>query len=623
MCGISGVYSPNIEINKNLLHLMGDTQKHRGPDNFGYFLNDEKDVGFAHNRLSILDISQKGNQPMESHNNRFVIVFNGEIYNFKDLKNKFFNSNISFESGTDTEVLLNLYSMIGKDMLSELNGMFSFAIFDKLNREIILARDRVGIKPLYYFFDGYNFAFSSELKPILKLPFVSREINLDSLESYFTLGYVPGDQCIFNNIKKLEPGKILTYSLEECHLTDETYWDPNDSKMDLSNYNEEELSLKLEELLQSSVKMRMISDVPIGSFLSGGIDSSIVSTILSKSYSGQIKTYNISFNDNRFDESPMADRVSKAIGSDHTKYNLDINAIDILPQIINNFDEPFADSSMIPTYFVSKVASKEVKVILSGDGADELFGGYNWYSWMLKLERLNYLKQFSPIASKLFSSLSIKYGSNFIYNLGLSSDKQYINRISLSSPSEIELLLNKRSTLHPKENKVRSLLELDFKSSGSDLIEKMTKFDFKYYLPDDILTKVDRASMAHSLETRVPWLDHRLVEFSYGLQSSNKIRNGELKYLPKKLLSSLLPSVDFNLGVKKGFSIPCNDWMRGEMGVLLKNLVAKSNDGSVSNFLNFEYITKKLNYHILDKKSNQGPHLFSILIFMLWSEKYT
>jgi asparagine synthase (glutamine-hydrolysing) len=620
MCGISGIFDHNRTVGQPLLQKMAATTRHRGPGHTGYYVSPDRRVGLAHNRLSIIDLSEAGNQPMVSADGKRWIVFNGEIYNFPNLRREMESCGRVFRSHSDTETLLELYGRKGEAALHELNGMFAFCIYDAEKRSLFLARDRLGIKPLYYVCRDGKFGFASEIKPLLCLRFVSKQLDPVALDAYFMLGYIPEDLCIFRNIRKLRPAHYAVFDLESRTVSLTRYWDLETRLEDLSGTPEPELLEMLEEKLRDAVRLRMISDVPIGSFLSGGLDSSLVTTLMAEEASDPIRTFNISFASGEYDESCYARIVAEHIGSRHTEHRVEMDAASALYHLIDNFDEPFADSSMIPTYYLSKVAREQVTVVLSGDGGDELFGGYNWYSWMLRLqqlqERLGLLARALPSLARMLPRGMA--GRHLLSSLGFGPENQFLERISCFQAD------GKPSLYRPEFSAVLDgydygkVFRERFASYGGNLLQRMTKTDLNSYLPDDILTKVDRASMAVSLEARVPWLDHRLVEFAFSLPSDMRIKNGRKKRLPKELASKLLPK-DLPVERKKGFCIPIEEWMRGQLGRMLERQLGGTVFAS--------YIDKKraldlLSRHRSDQRSRNGVRLFSVLLFLLWHQRY-
>lgn len=620
MCGISGVFDPRGGIERSLLEKMAATTRHRGPDYTGYFVSPDRRVGLAHNRLSIIDLSEAGHQPMVSTDGKRRIVFNGEIYNFPELRREMASRGRVFRSHGDTETLLELYVEKGRACLDDLIGMFTFCIYDAEKRSLFLARDRVGIKPLYYTCRDGRFAFASEIKPLLCLPYVSRELDPLALDAYFTLGYIPEDLCVFRDIRKLRPAHCAVFDLKTKDLSITRYWNLESRLQDFSRMPEPELVDLLEDKLRDAVRLRMLSDVPIGCFLSGGLDSSLVSVLMAREASSPIRTFNISFASKEYDESPYARIVAEYIGSRHTEHRVEMDAASSLHHLVGNFDEPFADSSMIPTYYVSKVAREHVTVVLSGDGGDELFGGYNWYSWVLRLQSLQGclgpISRFGPWLSKVLPRGMA--GRHLMVSLGLDRGHQFLERVSCFQADEKSDIYSRDFLNAINAHSFEKVFLNRFETYEGDLLQRMTKTDFHCYLPEDILTKVDRASMAVSLEARVPWLDHRLVEFAFSLPSDVRIKNGRKKHLPKELARRLLPG---NLPIerKKGFCVPLDAWMRDELGRMLEDQLA---NGDSASYLNKKCVVGLLKRGRSDRQDGHGFQLYAVLVFLLWQNRY-
>jgi len=618
MCGIAGIFDAEKNITERKLLNMAKSMIHRGPNSTGFFIKKSKDFGLVHNRLSIIDLSKNANQPMSNENDSIWLVFNGEIYNFGTLRQKLLKNGHKFRSNSDSEVILHLYEEKGIKFLEDLNGMFAFCLYDECTNNFILARDRVGIKPLYYYYKNGLFAFSSEIKALLSLPSISKELNYEALDFYFSLGYIPEDYSIFKDIKKLKPAHYLRFDRNEINIFQ--YWNLTSKKYKYDSYSTTDLVDLLEEKLRESINLRMVSDVPIGTFLSGGLDSSLISAIMAQESDNQISTFTIGFDSAKHNETSYARMVADHINSRHTEYFVKIDAIEALEKLMNHFDEPFADSSLIPTYYVSKIAKKDVTVILSGDGGDELFGGYNWYSWVLSLNKTK--SKLGPCSYPIsaLSKLLPAYfkGKNFLSSLRLSPFSQFLKRVSIFTPEEKKLLYRDNLKEELLKSNPIDNLEKYFKEIDGDILTKMTLTDFHYYLPEDILTKVDRASMAVSLETRVPWLDHRLVEFAFSLPSEQRINGNTKKYIIKKLAQKLLPN-DFPLERKQGFCMPTAIWMAGKLGDMLEQALEEKH---LDEFFNLGYIKKMLGEH--KRLSNARLHgkLFSVLILSLWYKRY-
>jgi len=609
MCGICGYYSTSGVFSREDLDKMLLSIAHRGPDADGAFL--EGPVALGHRRLSIIDLSSAANQPMFSHNDRYVMVFNGEIYNFKEIEKELKNKNSEFKIRTlsDSEIVLEAFSLLGPEFVSMMNGMFAIAIYDKAERAIYFFRDRVGIKPIYYYWDGQNFAFASELKALIKSDFINKNISLNNVavNEFLHLGYIPEPHSIYKNIYKFPSGSWAKLSSKGFEI--KRYWNIDDKISEKLITDENEAKEILKELLVSSVKYRMISDVPFGTFLSGGIDSSLVTAIAQSLNANPVNTFNIRFEDSKHDESQYAKAIAQYLGTNHHEYTVtEKDAIDIIPQLNNIYDEPFADSSALPTLLVSKMAKQNVTMTLSGDGGDELFMGYGAYRWAERLDN-PFIHAFrSPIkktlslmndryqrASHLFESVKKENVCSHIF-----SQEQY-----LFSRSEI------KNILKPEFYNDYDLNENPVLKRSLTASEKQSLFDFKYYLKDDLLVKVDRASMHHALETRVPLLDYRIVEFAYNLHPSLRYRNGISKYLLKKVLYDFVPEKYFDRP-KWGFSIPLQKWMKTD----LKGFVEENSSNKIisdTGILNTVEVEKLKNDFLLNDKSYLYNRLWQLI----------
>ena len=647
MCGITGFVNFEGLVNPDhIIKDMTDVISHRGPDNFGIYLDKKFDIALGHRRLSILDLSNDGLQPMLSSNKRFVLVFNGEIYNYLEIKKLLNSKNIAlnWKGKSDTEVLLESISFFGLyETLRMARGMFAFALFDNLKKKLILVRDRMGEKPIYYGFSHNSFLFSSELKSFYKFPKFEKKISRDSLNLFFKYCYIPNSHCIYDNVFKLEASTILeidasSKQINKGKIRKETYWEPKLQKK-YKEFSKEDFLVEIENKLSNSVNQQMRSDVPLGSFLSGGIDSSLISCLMQKNSSKKINTFNVKFEENRFDESVFARKVSDTIGSNHHEINVDYKmALEIIPNLGQIYDEPFADSSQIPSFLISKEIKKSVTVALSGDGGDELFGGYNRYT---SVENVNKILKLFPYNSKYFlsnlirlfsennwdiinkyiiSKISNKYSfSNFGHKLYRLAER--INRCS----SKIEIYKSFLSENNSDNMIVKDSIDIDIVQQiiqNNNIIEEdfknfMMNIDTKMYLPDDILVKVDRASMANSLESRAPFLDADLVELSFNIPSKLKIIKNDKKILLKSILEKYFEKDLFNRP-KAGFAIPLAEWLRGPLKSLLYdsiNNLKKTN----TDILNFELIEKKCKEHSSYQK-NYDNFLWSVIIYNNWYE---
>lgn len=570
MCGINGVFSNSISNGDDLIQRMNQKIIHRGPDAAGFY--SEGNFSLGHVRLSVIDLSEAANQPFED--DKYVLVYNGEVYNFEELRQKY---KFSCKTNSDTEVIFHGLKLFGTEFLNELNGMFVLSFLNKKTKEIIIARDRLGIKPLYYIEKENLFAFSSELKGLkeIKNDIGGFTINHQSVNTFLHLGYIPKPLTIFKEVKKFPPGFYGIF--KNGKLCKEQYWSVNSSVSKEVVKDEFVAKKELKDLLYSSVEYRLKSDVPFGTFLSGGIDSSAVSAIAQEVSSQKIKTFSIGFNNPKFNESEFAKEVAKHINSEHYEFMVsEDDAKGLVGDIIKYYDEPFGDSSSIPTMLVSKLARKEVKMTLSGDGGDELFHGYGFYNWADRLTKPGIKMGRNLIGTALsFGDNRMKRASKmFGYPKGQLKSHIFSQEQYYFTQHEIEELLIKPSK-YPEFMDFEPVLGRELSPK-----EAQSLFDVNYYLRDDLLTKVDIASMKYSLETRVPILDHRIVEFALNLDEALKIKNGEQKYLLKQVLFDLVPKELFNRP-KRGFSVPLQKWLETDLSYLIDNNLSKDNVESV------------------------------------------
>ncbi len=584
MCGIAGFISFNSYFSEENLHLMTDRLSHRGPDAEGFFYDGI--CGLGHRRLSIIDLSERANQPMTSANDRYVIIYNGEVYNYQEvgarLKENNINSEFKFRTSSDTEVILEAFAQYGIECIQQLNGMFAFAIYDQLANELYLVRDRLGIKPLNYYWDGKNLAFASEIKALLKIKQVDRTINPTAVGDFLHLGFIPAPNSIYKNINKLLPGSYL--KVDKNGLSTTRYWNVNKKLTNNIITEKEEALVKLSDLLMSSVQYQLKSDVPFGVFLSGGIDSSLVTAQAVNLSSVKVNTFSIGFEENSHNESEYAKAVANHLGTNHHEFIVSYkDAINLFDSISEVYDEPNADSSFIPTMLVSKLARNFVTVTLSGEGGDELFFGYGSHQWARRLSNpwFNFVRPSLAVALSHLSSRYQRIGKLLQTELStnlrshiLSQEQYYFTTSEIrdigcapynvagflqdSENVDIHSVLAEKQTGTGKSVSVRNLTAM----------EQQALFDIHYYLPYDLLTKVDRSSMFYSLETRVPYLDHRVVEFAINLSPELKFHNGISKYILKQILYKYVPEKLFNRP-KQGFAIPLNKWLRKELKYLI------------------------------------------------------
>ncbi len=618
MCGICGYidYRNPIEDRRALMHKMCDLMAHRGPDAHGYYFKDN--IALGHRRLSIIDLST-GTQPMSDADKTVWIVYNGEIYNFLEIKKNLIQKGYSFRTRSDTEVLINGYQAYGIDLLGHLNGMFSFAIWDEKEKRLFAARDRLGKKPLYYYHDDKCFIFSSELKSLIINPEISREINIEAVDQYFSFGYIPAPLTIFKNIYKLRAAHYLIW--KNGNIQTDKYWDVEYHPAEVTQSEDEYLE-ELMALLKESIHRRLISDVPLGAFLSGGIDSSTVVGLMSQVSSERVKTFTIGFSERQYSEVDDAKSVADKFDTQHHEYNVSPNAVEIIPKIVWHFDEPFADSSAIPTYYVSQIARKHVTVILSGDGGDELFAGYKRYMEKNQYEIYKSIPRIirEKIIGRIARSLPISAkGRNFLLGVSLLEKKQNLEIIELYPYIKNDLFTHDFIEQLESYDTPGSLIDYWGGFPQSSLLSKMQYFDTKIYLPDDILVKVDRMSMAHSLETRAPLLDYHLVEFAARIPAELQMKDGKGKYLLRKLAEKLLPQ-QVLAKRKQGFAIPANEWFQKELFEYAYDLLTASRFEKRGYFIQ-KNINLMLNEHRKGRR-DYSTWIWSLIIFEIWHQTF-
>ncbi len=614
MCGIAGFYGHGTEADGRK---MIDRIKYRGPDH--QEVSKVNDVCLAHARLSIIDLSQAANQPMFNTDKSLCIIFNGEIYNYKTLKDDLVKEGFSdFHTSSDTEVLLMLYKKYGKEMMSFINGMFVFAIHDIRKNELFIARDRMGKKPLYYSQTNDAFVFGSELKAVTAHPSVKTEIDTDSLNRYLTFDYVPGTDSIIRNIQKLEPASYLV--VQNGRITEnKKYWQHDFTTSDISFAD---AVSRFDHLLDAATKRRLMSDVPLGIFLSGGLDSSTVAYYAQKNSSQRIKTFSIGFEDRSYDEQQYADAVAKKLGTDHHLSVLTAReTLNLIDTIYPNVDEPFADASLIPTYYLSKFTRQSVTVSLGGDGSDELLAGYPTFISDRYKGLFRHLPK--PVLRAMLSTLNLFPASDKNISLdfkirqflrGFFSKPEHIHQLWLGSflPGEKKQLLKDEIYNQLNDKSGLSLIDFHFKDSpAKDDFHRTAYYYYKTYLPDDILFKVDRASMYNSLEVRAPFLDVEVVEFLNSLPESFKYKGQSGKYILKTMMEGKLPH-DIIHRPKKGFGIPLSDWIRKDLRRKIEATLMESNP-----FFNGKYVTRLLEEHQSGRK-NHRKQIWNLYVFLYW-----
>jgi len=570
MCGIAGIVRwDGAPVPEHEIRDMCSAIVHRGPDDEGVYLGDGVALGMR--RLSIIDL-EGGRQPISNEDGSVWIVFNGEIYNYRELRRDLEQRGHLFKTDSDTETIVHLYEEHGARCVERLRGMFAFAIWDERARQLLLARDRLGIKPLYYADRGNEIVFASELKPILQLARVPRAVDWGAAHHLFTSLSTPSSRSIVDGVAKLEPARTAVASRTSPRLRIEKYWDiqftPNERA------SEGELIEQLRHLLTESVALHQISDVPVGAFLSGGIDSSAVVALMSRPAAGRLKTFSIGFAESAFDELPHARQVAAQFNTDHHDVVLNPDVVQIVEDLTWYLDEPFGDTSAIPTYMVSKLASAHVKVVLSGDGGDELFAGYDKYV----VEQRERRRDRIPAPLRAMASGVGRLmphgmtGRQFLRHLGLTGARRYLDASAMLREDEMRRLFRLDAYDQMQRNVVLADARHELSSYGDDWLAAVQYRDLHTYLPLDILTKVDRATMAHSLEARPPLLDHRLAEFAATIPAHYRLRGGTTKYLFKQAMRGILPDAIIDRQ-KHGFAVPMATWFRGELAEFARGLL--------------------------------------------------
>jgi asparagine synthase (glutamine-hydrolysing) len=632
MCGIAGFIDLKKQTSQIILEKMTNTLEHRGPDGFGYKIinNDIAQIGFGHRRLSIIDLSETGKQPMTL--NEFTLTFNGEIYNYLEIKSELEALNHKFIGNSDTEMILHAYQEWGKECIHRFIGMFAFVIFDAKTLEFFCARDRAGVKPFFYYLKDGLFLFSSELKAFHQHPRFEKEIDKDSVAAYMQYGSVPTPFCIFKDTLKLKPGHSLTYSLTTQKLTTACYWSV------YTTYNKPKLKIDYEEakketkrILKSSFEYRMIADVPVGVFLSGGYDSTCVTSILQQNRTKPLKTFTIGVPDIGLNEAPYAKEIANHIGTDHTEINCtEKEAIDLIPELPFFYDEPFADSSALPTTLVARAAKKEVTVALSADGGDEIFAGYNRYDFMMKYgEKLNRIPGFirstavgimNNVNSESIPILKNKYNFHNRY--------EKLKGV-LKNPTQKDIMLSISQQF--TDGQMKNIMATDFnrlptyfdndslKKEFNSPLSYMMAMDYQTYLLDDILQKVDRATMATSLEGREPMLDHRIIEFASQLPDSYKYENGIKKRILRDITHEYVPENLLNRP-KMGFAIPIAKWLKNDLQDLVESFINEKNIKEQGLF-NWHEI-EKIKTAFYNGKKEYDTKIWYILMFQMWYKKW-
>jgi len=631
MCGITGFIDLNRSLHEQheLLNRMTDVLSRRGPDGRGTYIDGP--VGLGHRRLSIIDL-EGGKQPCCNEDGSIWITFNGEIYNFQALREELIKKGHRFSTKSDTETIVHAYEEYGTDCLRHLRGMFAFGIWDAKRQRLFLVRDRVGKKPLYYYLKDNKLIFASEIKAILQDKTVERSLDHEAITDYFTYNYIPFPRSIFKDIYKLPPAHFLMAELKKDEngctrfkVSVEQYWDlvfQADNAL-----SEQDWIDGLQDKLREAVRLRMISDVPLGAFLSGGVDSSAVVATMASLDTAPIKTFSIGFDEQKFNELKSARIVAKQCGTDHHEFTVRPDALDALDKLTWMFDEPFGDSSALPTYYVSKIARQHVTVILSGDGGDEAFAGYDRYKKALSFTKLDGIPL--VLRNLLFGGVSRilpmgTRGKGVLENLSLSRFERSARLRTLDGSGHLAHLLsdaisNERAISNAATTEYAFLEKYHNRYPDLDYLSKLQYEDTKTYLAEDILTKVDRTSMYCSLETRAPFLDHEFLEFAATIPASLKLYNGQTKYILKKSFESKLP-LDILYGPKKGFDLPIDQWFKNELKDMTVDLLL-SDKCKQRGLLNTSYVKSLLD--LQQRKSvDLSARLWSILFFEKWCQNW-
>ena len=625
MCGICGAYSigDSRPVSDLLLREMNRTMVHRGPNDEGYHVDGL--AGLAMRRLSIIDL-ETGRQPLSNEDNSIWIVFNGEIYNFKELRAGLIKKGHIFRTVSDTEVIVHLYEECGDDCVTFLNGMFAFAIWDSNKKQVFVARDRLGIKPLFYCFDAHrNFFFASEIKALLKTS-VDRTPNLQALYDYTSLMYTPTPATAYSAIHKLEPGSILKCSFGG--VSRKSYWDIPTPKAGDEDYSKASFDEEIMNLIETAVRRQMISDVPIGALLSAGLDSTTISAIMARKFNAPLKTFTIGFSRKSYDESADARLVAHEIGSEHVEKIVDPFMVGSIEDLLNFFDEPFADYSAIPTYLVSKIASEKVKVVLTGDGGDEVFAGYPTHfafkvsrifrlipSWVRK----NIINRMVLSLPTSFERISFDYmAKRFVTGVDLPFERAHYWWKVIFNEEDKRTLFSRDFLEHKFEDTFRIFDEQFSKVRGCHPLNQVLYVDAKTFLLDDNLTKVDRMTMANSLEARVPFLDHELVERMSVIPPGVKCKGFQTKSLLRNAVKLLLPP-SIRKGKKKGFTPPLPFWIKNELRPFISEVFSEKRLGR-SGVINAKYCRALLDEHLNGVKDN-NRQIWTVLSLVLWLEK--
>src|SRR5258705_9275563 len=624
MCGIVGIVrNDKSDIDQALLGRMCAAIRHRGPDDDGFYVNGP--VGLGMRRLAIIDL-KSGQQPIHNQDRTAWIVFNGEIYNYRELRDKLEKLGHSFYTNSDTEAIVHAYDQFGADCPNHLRGMFAFAIWDERSKELFIARDRVGKKPLLYAKVNGQFIFGSEFSALLQHPGISKEIDFEALNHYLSFMCVPAPLTAYQAIRKLEPGHSLRYRKGEINI--ERYWQPDFSKkLDIS---EQEAGQRTIDILRDAVKVRLMSEVPLGAFLSGGIDSSAVVALMAEESSTPVKTFSIGFEEQDFSELHHARRVAEHVGPEHHEFIVRPDALEVLPILVEHYGEPYADSSAIPTYYVARETRKHVTVALNGDGGDESFAGYERYAAMRLAERYHRIpavlresvvrQTIELMPSSETKRSRIRDLKRFIQSASLPKVERYLRWVSVFDTQAKQDLLTENFRRQTNGDSAASILDPWFtRANGSGIVDAALLADIMTYLPNDLLVKVDIATMANSLEARSPFLDHHVIEFAASLPEKYKLRGLTTKYLLKQMLRKLLPAENLDRR-KMGFGVPISHWFRGKLQPFLREtLLAET---SLNRGLFRPEAVKRLVELHTGGERDYSPQLWTLLMLELWFQRF-
>jgi asparagine synthase (glutamine-hydrolysing) len=630
MCGIAGFCDFRKESSLDLLQRMTDTVKHRGPDDAGYEVYESPfaAIGLGQRRLSIMDLSPLGHQPM--HFEQLSIVFNGEVYNFKEIQAELKGLGYTFRSESDTEVILKAYQQWGAKMVDKFIGMFAFVLYDRRTEEVLIFRDRPGVKPLFYFFDGDTFLFGSELKVFGPHPRFRKEIDTDALALFLQYNYVPAPYSIFKQTRKLNPGHYLRINLANKQVSEVKYWDVYDwyNRPKLVIGDQEAIE-ETERLLKSAYEYRMVADVPVGVFLSGGYDSVSVAALLQHGRTEKIKTFSIGYAEEAFNEAHHAKKVAEYLGTEHNEWIVTPqDAAAVIPTLPDIYDEPFADNSVVPTTLVSQLARRQVTVALSGDGGDEVFGGYNKFKQSVKYaEGIPAWAQL--LMSRTMGLLNPEHIPYFSKQYNFPSRYEKMQKIWAAQSAVVAL---KYISQYITENEVASLMAVPFRpqpihfedgsllGASNDSLNKLLAIDWKTFLVDNNLTKVDRATMSVALEGREPMLDHRVIEFVAQLPSHLKIRNGVTKYILKEIVHRHVPKPLMERP-KMPFIAPLTLWFRKELREMMTNYLNREKL-EAGGFFNADVVLKMRDTYLSGSAQVGHQKLWNLLVFQMWHERW-